>query len=82
MRSRGPVFALSMVLLTFFLLNASSFAIPALSRQYGTSCTTCPGMRASNSTYYQTPVGAPGTVPTPDIPRTEQRSERQKGDSR
>lgn len=81
MRSRGPVFALKVVLLTFFLLNASSFAIPALSRQYGTSCTTCQYTRASDHNY-QTSVGAPGTVPTPDIPRTEQRSERQKGDSR
>jgi hypothetical protein len=81
MRSRGPVFALSMVLLTFFLLNASSFAIPALSRQYGTSCTTCQSIRASDNNY-QTSVGAPGTVRTPDIPRTEQRSGEQKGDSR
>jgi len=36
MRSRGPVFALSVALLTFFLLTASSFAIPTFSRQYGT----------------------------------------------
>ncbi len=41
MRSRGPMFVLSLLLLTFFLLTASSFAIPAFSRQYGTSCTTC-----------------------------------------
>src|SRR3974390_942418 len=41
MRSRGPMFVLSLLLLTFFVLTASSFAIPAFSRQYGTSCTTC-----------------------------------------
>jgi hypothetical protein len=41
MRSRGPMFVLSLLLLTLFLLTASSFAIPAFSRQYGTSCTTC-----------------------------------------
>src|SRR6202140_3202699 len=41
MRSRGPIFVLSLLLLTFFITTASSFAIPAFSRQYGTSCTTC-----------------------------------------
>jgi len=41
MRSRGPVFMLSILLLTLCVLSASSFAIPAFSRQYGTSCTTC-----------------------------------------
>ena len=41
MRSRGSMFVLSLLLLTLFLLTASSFAIPAFSRQYGTSCTTC-----------------------------------------
>lgn len=41
MRSRSPMFVLSLLLLTFFLFTASSFGIPAFSRQYGTSCTTC-----------------------------------------
>src|SRR5215469_12736863 len=41
MRFRGPMFAISLLLLTFLILTASSFAIPAFSRQYGTSCTTC-----------------------------------------
>lgn len=41
MRSRGPVFVLSLLLLTLFVMTASSFAIPAFSRQYGTSCATC-----------------------------------------
>jgi hypothetical protein len=43
MRSRGPMFVLTPLLLTIFLLllTANSFAIPAFSRQYGTSCTTC-----------------------------------------
>src|ERR1017187_10386516 len=41
MRSRGPMFVLALLLLTLFLLTTSSFAIPAFSRQYGTSCTTC-----------------------------------------
>ena len=40
MRSRGPMFALSVVLLAFFS-TASSFAIPAFSGQYGTSYTPC-----------------------------------------
>ncbi len=41
MRFRGPLFVFSLLLLTFFFATASSFAIPAFSRQYGTSCTTC-----------------------------------------
>src|ERR1035438_9301380 len=41
MRSRGPMFVLALLLLTPFLLTTSSLAIPAFSRQYGTSCTTC-----------------------------------------
>ena len=41
MHSRGPMFVLGLLLLTLFVLTASSFAIPAFSRQYGTSCTTC-----------------------------------------
>jgi hypothetical protein len=41
MRSRGPVFVLGPLLLALVLGSASSFAIPAFSRQYGTSCTTC-----------------------------------------
>src|SRR5215469_16038593 len=41
MRFRGPMFAISLLLLTFLILTASSFAIPAFSRQYGTSCATC-----------------------------------------
>jgi len=41
MRSRGPMFVLSLLLLTLVITTASSFAIPAFSRQYGTSCTTC-----------------------------------------
>src|SRR5579862_4452343 len=41
MRSRRTIFLLSVLFLALFLLTASSFAIPAFSRQYGTSCTTC-----------------------------------------
>jgi hypothetical protein len=41
MRSRSAMFVLSLLLLTSFVMTASSFAIPAFSRQYGTSCTTC-----------------------------------------
>jgi len=41
MRSRGPVFVLSLLLLTLFVLTASSFAIPAFTRQYSSSRTTC-----------------------------------------
>jgi hypothetical protein len=41
MRCRSLIFVLSVLLLIFFLLSASSLAIPAFSRQYGTSCTTC-----------------------------------------
>jgi len=39
MRSRGPMFVLSLLLLTLFFLTASSFAIPVPSKQYATSCT-------------------------------------------
>ncbi len=41
MRCRSLMFVLSVLLLIFFFLSASSLAIPAFSRQYGTSCTTC-----------------------------------------
>jgi hypothetical protein len=41
MRCRSLMVVLSVLLLMFFLLSASSLAIPAFSRQYGTSCTTC-----------------------------------------
>ena len=41
MRFRGPMFTLSLLLVMLWLVSASSFAIPAFSRQYGTSCTTC-----------------------------------------
>src|ERR1700739_3577732 len=43
MHSRGFVFALSLLFLTIMVLTmtTSSYAIPAFSRQYGTSCTTC-----------------------------------------
>jgi hypothetical protein len=41
MRSRSTMFVLSLLLLMLFVLTANSFAIPAFSRQYGTSCTTC-----------------------------------------
>src|SRR5579864_9482035 len=41
MRFRRPMFVLSLVLLTLCVLTASSFAIPAFSRQYQTSCATC-----------------------------------------
>src|SRR5450755_1204343 len=41
MRSRSTMFLLSLLLLMLFVLTASSYAIPAFSRQYGTSCTTC-----------------------------------------
>jgi hypothetical protein len=41
MRFRVSVFAVVVVLLTVCVLTTSSFAIPAFSRQYGTSCTTC-----------------------------------------
>jgi hypothetical protein len=35
------MFVFSVLLLTMILATSSSFAIPAFSRQYGTSCTTC-----------------------------------------
>src|SRR5215813_1399104 len=41
MRLRGPMFTLSLLLVMLCLVSASSFVIPAFSRQYGTSCTTC-----------------------------------------
>src|SRR5580692_3480752 len=41
MRCRSLMVVLSVLLLMFFLLSASSLAIPAFSRRYGTSCTTC-----------------------------------------
>ena len=41
MVSRTCLFLIAVVLLTLFVLSSSSFAIPAFSRQYGTSCTTC-----------------------------------------
>jgi len=41
MRSRGLVFAPSVVLLTLFEVTASSFAIPAFPGPHGTSCTAC-----------------------------------------
>ena len=41
MRSRSTMFVLSLLLLALVVLTANSFAIPAFSRQYGTSCTTC-----------------------------------------
>jgi hypothetical protein len=81
MRSRGPVFALSVVL-TLFLLTVSSFGIATFSRQYATSCTTCQYARAGDPNYYQTAVGAPETVRTAGLARTEQRCRTQKGDSR
>jgi|CZKR01.1.fsa_nt_gi hypothetical protein len=46
MHSRGSVLVLSLLLLTVFLWTASSFDIPAFSRQYGTSFTTCPMLPA------------------------------------
>jgi len=41
MQSRSRIVALSLLLLTLFVMTSSSYAIPAFSRQYGTSCTTC-----------------------------------------
>jgi len=41
MRSRGPVFAPSAVLLTLVVRTTSSFAIPAFPGPHGTSCTAC-----------------------------------------
>lgn len=41
MRSRGRVFVLSLLLITSFILTASSFAIPT-SRPYATTCPTGP----------------------------------------
>jgi len=41
MDTRRPVSLLFALILTVILLTGSSYAIPAFSRQYGTSCTTC-----------------------------------------
>ena len=41
MRYRSPLWVTSSLLLTLIFLTGSSYAIPAFSRQYGTSCTTC-----------------------------------------
>src|SRR5208337_4917529 len=41
MDTRRPVSLLFAFILTVILLTGSSYAIPAFSRQYGTSCTTC-----------------------------------------
>jgi hypothetical protein len=41
MHTRRRVTASLLLLLGLFLLSGSSFAIPAFSRQYGTSCSTC-----------------------------------------
>jgi len=41
MRSRSLIFVLSLLLLMVLVTATSSYAIPAFSRQYGTSCTTC-----------------------------------------
>src|ERR1022692_89806 len=41
MDTRGRVSLLLAFIITALLLTANSFAIPAFSRQYGTSCTTC-----------------------------------------
>lgn len=41
MRSRPRTYAVVLCLLTLILLSTSSYAIPAFSRQYGTSCSTC-----------------------------------------
>ena len=41
MRSRRPLISLTLLLLTLAVLSSSSYAIPAFSRQYGTSCATC-----------------------------------------
>jgi hypothetical protein len=41
MDARRPVSLIFVLVLTMVLLTGSSYAIPAFSRQYGTSCTTC-----------------------------------------
>jgi hypothetical protein len=46
MHSRGSVLVMSLLLLTVLLLTASSLDMPAYSRQYGTSFTTCPMLPA------------------------------------
>jgi len=41
MRSNRSLVLLSLLLTVWLVLTSSSYAIPAFSRQYGTSCTTC-----------------------------------------
>jgi hypothetical protein len=41
MRSNRSVVLLSLLLTMWFVLTSTTYAIPAFSRQYGTSCTTC-----------------------------------------
>ena len=41
MRSRQVILAVGLLLVTLVGLTGNSYAIPAFSRQYGTSCTTC-----------------------------------------
>lgn len=41
MRSRQVILVVGLFLVTLVSLTGSSYAIPAFSRQYGTSCTTC-----------------------------------------
>jgi len=41
MRSRRVILVVGLLLITLVGLTSSSYAIPAFSRQYGTSCTTC-----------------------------------------
>jgi len=41
MRSRLQMMVISLSLLVLILRSSSSYAIPAFSRQYGTSCATC-----------------------------------------
>jgi hypothetical protein len=139
MRSRQMILVVGLLLITLVGLTSSSYAIPAFSRQYGTSCTTChinfpklndfgkafkdagfkfpkddesfmkvppvmlgapaqkelwphtvfpgtiPGLPPiglrynqffqytgnSANNYNQTPTGAPGTLQTPNVPRTD-----------
>lgn len=79
MRCRGRMFARTRLLLTFFVMTASSFASRASSGQYGMSSSTChlgfsTYTPASDHNDNHIPPGAPGTVQTPDIRRAEQRS--------
>src|SRR5208283_1736416 len=41
MKTRRRVFQFHAFVVTVILLTGSAYAIPAFSRQYGTSCTTC-----------------------------------------